>query len=55
LSLSYGAVVSRAVRLGGESGQPPEWVDLDDEWESVFPEDRGRIRGYARRLAAGLG
>jgi hypothetical protein len=53
LGLSYAAVISREVPLGGESGQPPTWFDLDDGWESVFPEDRARIRAHARRLAAG--
>ncbi|MFI6099260.1 NUDIX domain-containing protein [Lentzea sp. NPDC051213] len=52
LSLSYGAVVSRQMPLGGETGQPSKWVDLDETWESVFPEDRERIRAYLRRLAA---
>jgi 8-oxo-dGTP diphosphatase len=55
LSLSYGAVVGRDVPLGGEIGQPPRWVDLDEAWESVFPEDRERIRAYVRRLAAATG
>jgi 8-oxo-dGTP diphosphatase len=53
LSLSYGAVVGRDLQLGGESGQPSKWIDLDETWESVFPEDRQRIRAYVRRLAAG--
>ena len=53
LGLSYAAVIALGVPLGGESGQPPKWVDLDDEWESAFPEDRDRIRAYVRRLAAG--
>lgn len=53
LSLSYAAIVGRDVPLGGESGQPSKWVDLNDTWESVFPEDRDRIRAYVRRLAAG--
>ncbi|MGB3442761.1 MAG: NUDIX domain-containing protein [Actinophytocola sp.] len=53
LSLSYGAVVGRDVPLDGETGQPSRWVDLDEMWESVFPEDRDRIRAYVRRLAAG--
>lgn len=52
LSLSYGAVISRDVPLGGEKGQPPKWVDLNESWESVFPTDRDRIRAYVRRLAA---
>ncbi|WP_189159846.1 NUDIX hydrolase [Lentzea pudingi] len=53
LSLVYSVVVDRAVPLGGESGQPPKWVNLDDTWDSMFPEDRGRIRAHARRLATG--
>ena len=53
LSLSYGAVLGRDVPLCGESGQPPKWVGLDETWESVFPEDRYRIRAYVRLLAAG--
>jgi 8-oxo-dGTP diphosphatase len=53
LGLSYAAIVRRDVPLGGESGQPAAWVSLDEEWESVFPEDQSRIRAYARRLAAG--
>lgn len=52
LSLSYSAVISRDVPLGGENGQPPKWVDLNESWESVFPEDRDRIRAYVRRLAS---
>jgi 8-oxo-dGTP diphosphatase len=52
LGLSYAAVVDRNVPLGGERGQPPWWFDLDEEWATVFPEDRGRIRAYVRRLAA---
>lgn len=51
LSLSYGAVVGRDVPLGGERGQPSRWVDLEETWESVFPEDRDRIRAYVRQLA----
>lgn len=47
------AVIDRSVPLCGESGQPPKWVDLDEEWESAFPEDRARIRAHVRRLAAG--
>lgn len=53
LSLSYVAVIDRDVPLGGESGQPSKWVGLDETWESVFPEDRDRIRTYVRWLAAG--
>ncbi|MFJ5984400.1 NUDIX hydrolase [Lentzea sp. NPDC092896] len=51
LCLFYAAVIDRELPLSGESGQPPSWVSLDESWDSVFPEDRGRIRAYARRLA----
>jgi 8-oxo-dGTP diphosphatase len=50
LGLSYAAIVRLDARLGGESGQPPRWFALDEEWESVFPEDRDRIRAHAVRL-----
>ena len=53
LGLSYAAVIRRDVPLGAESGQPAEWVDLDNEWKSAFPEDRDRIRAYVHRLAVG--
>ncbi|MFF4104322.1 NUDIX hydrolase [Streptomyces sp. NPDC001903] len=53
LGLSYAAVIDRAAPLGGESGQPPRWFDLDEEWESVFPADRERIRAHVRLLATG--
>ncbi|WNO71016.1 NUDIX hydrolase [Streptomyces sp. AM8-1-1] len=52
LGLSYAAIVSRDVPLGGEAGQPPRWFALDEPWESVFPEDRDHIRAHVRRLAA---
>jgi 8-oxo-dGTP diphosphatase len=52
LGLSYAAVIGRDVLLGGEHGQPPRWFRLDEEWETVFPEDRARIRAYVRQLAA---
>ncbi|WP_345570339.1 hypothetical protein [Streptomyces plumbiresistens] len=39
--------------LGGEQNQPAAWFRLDAGWDSVFPEDRERIRAYAARLAAG--
>jgi 8-oxo-dGTP diphosphatase len=39
-------------RSAGESGPPSKWVGLEDVWESVFPEDRERIRTYVRRLEA---
>ncbi|WP_433177332.1 NUDIX hydrolase [Actinoallomurus sp. CA-150999] len=53
LGLSYATVIGRDIPLGGENGQPPKWIDLDEEWDSVFPEDRDRIRAFVRRLAAG--
>ncbi|WP_433259414.1 NUDIX hydrolase (plasmid) [Streptosporangium sp. CA-135522] len=52
LGLAYAAIVNRDVPLGGESGQPPRWFGLDEEWESVFPEDHDRIQAYVRRLTA---
>lgn len=51
LCLFYATVIDREVPLSGERGQPPRWVSLDESWDSMFPEDRGRIRAYARRLA----
>lgn len=53
LGLSYAAVVGRDVALAGEQDQPAAWFRLDADWDSVFPEDRERIRAHARRLAAG--
>jgi 8-oxo-dGTP diphosphatase len=53
LGLSYAAVIHDDVPLRGERDQLPKWFDLNDKWESVFPEDHGRIRAYASRLAAG--
>jgi 8-oxo-dGTP diphosphatase len=53
LGLSYAAIVGRDVPLGGESGQPAAWIDLDEEWERTFPDDRDRIRAHVRQLAAG--
>ncbi|MBB5938661.1 NUDIX domain-containing protein [Streptomyces zagrosensis] len=53
LGLSYAAVAGRDVPLAGERNQPAAWFPLDTGWDSVFPEDRERIRAHARRLAAG--
>ncbi|MEK8146370.1 NUDIX domain-containing protein [Streptomyces sp. M10(2022)] len=53
LGLSYAAVAGRDVPLAGEQNQPAAWFRLDADWDSVFPEDRERIRAHARRLAAG--
>ncbi len=52
LGLSYAAVIDREVPLAGERGQPPRWFDLDEVWDSAFPEDRDRIRAHVRRMAA---
>ncbi|WP_236580134.1 MULTISPECIES: NUDIX domain-containing protein [unclassified Streptomyces] len=53
LGLSYAAIVGRDVPLAGEQNQPAAWFRLDTGWDSVFPEDRERIRAHARCLAAG--
>ncbi|MDP5315319.1 MULTISPECIES: NUDIX domain-containing protein [Streptomyces] len=53
LGLSYAAVVGRDVPLAWEQNQPAAWFRLDAAWDSVFPEDRERIRAHARLLAAG--
>jgi len=55
LGLAYAAVVDRDVPLGGESGQPAAWADLDEVWESVFPDDHDRIRSHVHGLAVGHG
>ncbi|WP_177231558.1 NUDIX hydrolase [Amycolatopsis saalfeldensis] len=52
LGLTYVAVIGRDEPLSGESGQPPRWFNLAEEWDSAFPEDRSRIRAYLHRLAA---
>ncbi|MFJ2218369.1 NUDIX hydrolase [Streptomyces sp. NPDC101062] len=52
LGLSYAAVVGRDTPLGGEQGQPAAWIGLGEQWQSVFPDDRDRIRAHARRLSA---
>ncbi|WP_083958931.1 NUDIX hydrolase [Herbidospora mongoliensis] len=50
LSLSYAAIAARDLPLSGEPGQPPAWFSLDADWDSVFPDDRERIRSHAQRL-----
>ncbi|MGH3687585.1 MAG: NUDIX domain-containing protein [Pseudonocardiaceae bacterium] len=50
LGLSYAAVIDSSLPLTGESHQPVAWIPLDHDWEGVFPEDRLRIREYAREL-----
>lgn len=51
LGLSYAAVVDGSLPLSGESHQPSAWSSLDHDWESIFPEDRLRIRQYVRKIA----
>ena len=51
LCLSYGAVADRSLRLSAERGQPAAWVPLARDWESVFPDDRRKIRWYAGLLS----
>jgi 8-oxo-dGTP diphosphatase len=44
---------SAATRHSVENkASPPRWFDLDETWDSAFPEDRDRIRAHVRRLAA---
>ncbi|MFJ6101817.1 NUDIX hydrolase [Streptomyces sp. NPDC092359] len=52
LGITYAAVVGRGTEVCGEVGQPVAWHRLDARWESVFPEDRDRIRAHARHLAS---
>jgi len=50
LGLSYAAVIDSSLRVTGESHQPVAWTPLECDWEGAFPEDRARVRAYARRL-----
>lgn len=52
LGLSYAATIDRALPLTGEDGQPAAWIPLEHDWETVFPEDRDRIREHVRRSAS---
>lgn len=51
LGLSYAAIIDRGLRLGGEAGQAPAWIPLEDDWQGAFPEDRNRIRRHVRQLS----
>ena len=51
LGLTYAAITDRDVPLLSEVGQPAEWIPLDHDWKTVFPEDRERIRAHARVTA----
>ncbi|MFI9019049.1 NUDIX domain-containing protein [Streptomyces griseus] len=53
LGLSYAAIADRGVPLVAEADQPARWFSLQERWDSVFPEDRSRIRDHARLLASG--
>ncbi|TMR95668.1 NUDIX domain-containing protein [Nonomuraea basaltis] len=55
LGLSYGTVLNRSPHLTEESNQPVAWTPLEHEWEGAFPEDRPRIRRYARQLSQRAG
>ncbi|MEV4708135.1 NUDIX hydrolase [Actinoplanes sp. NPDC049316] len=54
LSLSYAAIADPAAPLMAEAGQPAAWTDLDESWESWFPDDVFRIREHAQWLAGGV-
>lgn len=55
LGLSYVATIDRTLPLSWEDGQPAAWVCLEHDWETVFPEDRDRIREHVRRSASDAG
>lgn len=55
LGLSYSAITDAELPLTGEAGQPAAWIPLHEEWRSVFPEDRARIRCHAQHLARSQG
>lgn len=50
LGLAYAVVVDTSLPLSGESDQPPAWVPLDHELPGAFPEDRLRLREFAKRF-----
>ena len=50
LGLSFAAVTDMQQPLRPEPGQPARWFSLDDRWESVFNDDRDRIRAHAAQL-----
>jgi 8-oxo-dGTP diphosphatase len=52
LGLSYAAAVDSSLPLTGESHQPVAWLPLHHDWEGAFPDDRAKIREYARRLSS---
>ena len=55
LGLSYVATIGRELPLAGEDGQPAAWIPLEQEWETVFAEDRDRIREHVRWSASQIG
>ena len=46
IGLSYVAIVDDSVRLRSEPSQPADWWSLEDEWTSVYPHDRQRLRDF---------
>ncbi|HUP84674.1 MAG TPA: NUDIX hydrolase [Acidimicrobiales bacterium] len=50
LGLSYAVVLDSRLELRGEDGQEAGWMPLDEPWESVFPDDRPRIRLFAAAI-----
>lgn len=55
LGLSYVTTIDRALPLSEEDGQPAAWIPLEHDWETVFPEDQGRIREHVQWSASQLG
>lgn len=55
LGFSYVASIDRKLPLAGEEGQPAAWIPLEQDWETVFPEDRDRIREHVRWSASQTG
>ncbi|MGI8723738.1 MAG: NUDIX hydrolase [Geodermatophilaceae bacterium] len=51
LGLSYAAIADRSSPLTPEIGQPVAWTSLEEGWQSLFGEDRRRIRWHAGWLA----
>lgn len=49
LGLTYVAIVDTTTPLTTEPGQPAQWHDLAQPWESSFPDDRERMLAYVER------
>jgi 8-oxo-dGTP diphosphatase len=50
LALSYWAVSPVEAEVVGEDGQPAEWKELAEGWESYFPDDAVRMTSHVERL-----